>query len=53
MRIFNFMCLMMLMAHWSGCIQFLVPMLQGFPRDSWVVINELEHAPWFEQYTWR
>ncbi|OQV23764.1 Potassium/sodium hyperpolarization-activated cyclic nucleotide-gated channel 4 [Hypsibius exemplaris] len=52
MRIFNFMCLMMLMAHWSGCIQFLVPMLQGFPRDSWVVINELEHAPWFEQYTW-
>ncbi|GAU89031.1 hypothetical protein RvY_01629 [Ramazzottius varieornatus] len=52
MRIFNFMCLMMLMAHWSGCIQFLVPMLQGFPRDSWVVINELEHAAWFEQYTW-
>jgi hypothetical protein len=28
--------------HWSGCLQFLVPMLQGFPANSWVAINELQ-----------
>ena len=33
---------MSLLAHWSGCIQFLVPMLNGFPKDSWVAINELQ-----------
>ena len=42
MRIFNLICLMLLVGHWSGCLQFLVPMLQGFPRNSWVAINELE-----------
>ena len=35
---------MSLVAHWSGCIQFLVPMLNGFPSDSWVAINELQVA---------
>ena len=42
MRIFNLICMMLLVGHWSGCLQFLVPMLQGFPRNSWVAINELE-----------
>ena len=42
MRIFNLICMMLLVGHWSGCLQFLVPMLQGFPRNSWVSINELE-----------
>ena len=38
----NLICIMSLLAHWSGCIQFLVPMLNGFPKDSWVSINELQ-----------
>ena len=38
----NLICIMSLLAHWSGCIQFLVPMLNGFPKDSWVAINELQ-----------
>ena len=38
MKIFNLLSMMLLIVHWSGCLQFLVPMLQGndifryFPR---------------------
>ena len=42
MRIFNLICIMLLIGHWSGCLQFLIPMLQGFPANSWVAINELQ-----------
>ncbi|XP_054724920.1 potassium/sodium hyperpolarization-activated cyclic nucleotide-gated channel 2-like [Uloborus diversus] len=52
MKIFNLICMMLLIGHWSGCLQFLVPMLQGFPPNSWVAINELQHAFWLEQYSW-
>ncbi|XP_047736533.1 potassium/sodium hyperpolarization-activated cyclic nucleotide-gated channel 3-like [Hyalella azteca] len=52
MRIFNLISMMLLIGHWSGCLQFLVPMLQGFPPKSWVAINELENAYWLEQYSW-
>lgn len=52
MRIFNLVCVMLLIGHWSGCLQFLVPMLQGFPNNSWVAINELQEAHWVEQYSW-
>ncbi|XP_013773714.2 potassium/sodium hyperpolarization-activated cyclic nucleotide-gated channel 2-like isoform X2 [Limulus polyphemus] len=52
MKIFNLICMMLLIGHWSGCLQFLVPMLQGFPSNSWVAINELQDVFWFEQYSW-
>ncbi|KAK2718797.1 potassium/sodium hyperpolarization-activated cyclic nucleotide-gated channel 3-like isoform X2 [Artemia franciscana] len=52
MRIFNLICMMLLIGHWSGCLQFLVPMLQGFPPNSWVAINELQESYWLEQYSW-
>ncbi|XP_065166637.1 potassium/sodium hyperpolarization-activated cyclic nucleotide-gated channel 4 isoform X3 [Atheta coriaria] len=52
MRIFNLICMMLLIGHWSGCLQFLVPMLQGFPSNSWVAINDLQEAFWLEQYSW-
>ncbi|GFY69951.1 hypothetical protein TNIN_488121 [Trichonephila inaurata madagascariensis] len=52
MKIFNLICMMLLIGHWSGCLQFLVPMLQGFPPNSWVAINELQNAYWLEQYSW-
>lgn len=42
MRIFNLVCLMLLLGHWNGCLQWLVPMLQDVPADSWVAINELQ-----------
>ncbi|KPM09758.1 potassium/sodium hyperpolarization-activated cyclic nucleotide-gated channel 4-like protein [Sarcoptes scabiei] len=52
MKIFNLICMMLLIGHWSGCLQFLVPMLQGFPSNSWVAINDLQDADWFDQYSW-
>jgi len=41
-RIFNLICMMLLLGHWNGCLQFLVPMLQDFPPDTWVAINNLQ-----------
>ncbi|KAH9493170.1 Potassium/sodium hyperpolarization-activated cyclic nucleotide-gated channel 4 [Bulinus truncatus] len=42
MRIFNLICLMFLLGHWNGCLQFLVPMIQEFPPDCWVSLEELK-----------
>lgn len=42
LRIFNLILLMLLIAHWNGCVQFLVPFLQEFPEDSWVATNSLQ-----------
>lgn len=50
MRIFNLICMMLLIGHWSGCLQFLVPMLQGFPSNSWVAINELQASIFYYYY---
>ena len=46
-RFFNLVSLILLLAHWNGCLQFLVPMLQDFPRDSWVILEDLEVVPDF------
>ncbi len=51
MRILNLLALIILLAHWNGCLQFMVPMFQSFPSDSWVSLNGLQNAPWTEQYT--
>lgn len=42
MRIINLIGMMLLLCHWDGCLQFLVPMLQDFPSDCWVSLNEME-----------
>ncbi|OAF67389.1 Potassium channel KAT1 [Intoshia linei] len=52
MRLLNLVALMLILGHWNGCLQWLVPMLQGFPSSSWVSINELENSTWTEKYTW-
>ncbi|RNA33572.1 potassium sodium hyperpolarization-activated cyclic nucleotide-gated channel 2 isoform X2 [Brachionus plicatilis] len=51
MRIFKLVGLIILLAHWNGCLQFLVPMLQSFPAQSWIALNKLENATWTEQYS--
>ena len=51
MRIFNLIALIILLAHWNGCLQFMIPMFQNFPSDCWVALNGLQTAPWTEQYT--
>lgn len=40
-RFFNLVSLMLLVAHWNGCMQFLVPVLDDFPDDSWVMLHDL------------
>ncbi|XP_072179519.1 potassium/sodium hyperpolarization-activated cyclic nucleotide-gated channel 4-like isoform X1 [Diadema setosum] len=51
-RIVHLVLVMLLLMHWNGCIQFLVPFFQNFPPDCWVVINGLENASKMEQYSW-
>uniref|UniRef100_S4RRJ4 Hyperpolarization activated cyclic nucleotide-gated potassium channel 3 n=1 Tax=Petromyzon marinus TaxID=7757 RepID=S4RRJ4_PETMA len=38
-RIVNLIAMMLLLCHWDGCLQFLVPMLQEFPHDCWISLN--------------
>ncbi|KAJ7367433.1 Potassium/sodium hyperpolarization-activated cyclic nucleotide-gated channel 3 [Desmophyllum pertusum] len=51
-RFVNLISLMMLVAHWNGCMQYLVPVLDDFPDDSWVMIHGLKDKAWTEQYLW-
>lgn len=43
-RILKLIGSMLLLSHWNGCVQFLVPYLLEFPENSWVVINGLKVA---------
>uniref|UniRef100_A0A8C6WRC1 Hyperpolarization activated cyclic nucleotide gated potassium and sodium channel 2 n=1 Tax=Neogobius melanostomus TaxID=47308 RepID=A0A8C6WRC1_9GOBI len=51
MRICNLIAMMLLLCHWDGCLQFLVPMLQDFPSDCWVSLNKMENDTWSELYS--
>ncbi|KAM6425998.1 potassium/sodium hyperpolarization-activated cyclic nucleotide-gated channel 4 isoform 2-T2 [Liasis olivaceus] len=48
-RIVNLIGMMLLLCHWDGCLQFLVPMLQDFPGDCWVSLNRMVYKQ-VEQY---
>uniref|UniRef100_H3B1M5 Cyclic nucleotide-binding domain-containing protein n=1 Tax=Latimeria chalumnae TaxID=7897 RepID=H3B1M5_LATCH len=50
-QIFSLFLTILLLCHWNGCIQFLIPALQSFPVDSWVVKENLTNAWWVEQYS--
>ncbi|XP_021104976.1 potassium/sodium hyperpolarization-activated cyclic nucleotide-gated channel 3 isoform X2 [Heterocephalus glaber] len=50
-RIFNLIGMMLLLCHWDGCLQFLVPMLQDFPPDCWVYMNRMVNHSWGRQYS--
>ncbi|NXO09801.1 HCN4 protein, partial [Oriolus oriolus] len=51
MRIINLIGMMLLLCHWDGCLQFLVPMLQDFPEDCWVSKNHMVNDSWGKQYS--
>ncbi|XP_048473116.1 potassium/sodium hyperpolarization-activated cyclic nucleotide-gated channel 4 [Rhincodon typus] len=51
-RIVNLIGMMLLLCHWDGCLQFLVPMLQEFPDDCWVSLNNMVDETWSKQYTY-
>ncbi|XP_004848601.1 potassium/sodium hyperpolarization-activated cyclic nucleotide-gated channel 1 [Heterocephalus glaber] len=51
-RIFNLIGMMLLLCHWDGCLQFLVPLLQDFPQDCWVSLNKMVNVSWGQQYSY-
>ncbi|XP_077120248.1 potassium/sodium hyperpolarization-activated cyclic nucleotide-gated channel 4 [Ranitomeya variabilis] len=51
-RIVNLIGMMLLLCHWDGCLQFLVPMLQEFPDNCWVSLNRMQNASWGKQYSY-
>ncbi|XP_072461777.1 potassium/sodium hyperpolarization-activated cyclic nucleotide-gated channel 1 [Notamacropus eugenii] len=51
-RIFNLIGMMLLLCHWDGCLQFLVPLLQDFPSDCWVSLNKMVNDSWGKQYSY-
>ncbi|KAJ8005071.1 hypothetical protein DPEC_G00142850 [Dallia pectoralis] len=51
-RIVNLIGMMLLLCHWDGCLQFLVPMLQEFPPDCWVSKNHMVNDTWGVQYSY-
>ncbi|XP_051262864.1 potassium/sodium hyperpolarization-activated cyclic nucleotide-gated channel 2-like [Dicentrarchus labrax] len=51
-RIVNLIGMMLLLCHWDGCLQFLVPMLQDFPPDCWVSKNLMVNDTWGIQYSY-
>ncbi|KAL7878425.1 hypothetical protein AOLI_G00093990 [Acnodon oligacanthus] len=51
-RIVNLIGMMLLLCHWDGCLQFLVPMLQDFPADCWVSKNKMVNNTWGQQYSY-
>ena len=52
MRILKLIMLMLLLSHWNGCIQFLIPVIQDYPPDSWITINHLDvqYTQWALSY---
>ncbi|XP_051527734.1 potassium/sodium hyperpolarization-activated cyclic nucleotide-gated channel 2-like [Myxocyprinus asiaticus] len=51
-RIVNLIGMMLLLCHWDGCMQFMVPMLQDFPSNCWVSKNNMVNATWDVQYSY-
>eukprot|EP01135_Chromosphaera_perkinsii_P011823 Nk52_evm14s2506 gene=Nk52_evmTU14s2506 len=52
LRIVKLIFVMILFAHWSGCIQLMVARLMDFPPESWVTIAGIQHSSQFVQYSW-
>jgi voltage-gated potassium channel Kch len=50
LRIAKFSCVIGLLMHWIACAWFFVPFLEGFPRNSWVVLAGVDTATPLSQY---
>ncbi|GBG27007.1 Potassium/sodium hyperpolarization-activated cyclic nucleotide-gated channel 4 [Hondaea fermentalgiana] len=44
--------LLLVLAHWIGCLQFMMCRLMDFPASSWVVAAELDTMSESTQYSW-
>jgi CRP-like cAMP-binding protein len=43
---------LLIIAHWIGCVNFMLVRLYDFPEESWVGFADLEDAPISIQYSW-
>ena len=50
LRIIKFFATIMLIIHWIACAWFLVPFVENFPENSWVVITGIKNADPITQY---
>ncbi|XP_057290465.1 potassium/sodium hyperpolarization-activated cyclic nucleotide-gated channel 1-like [Hydractinia symbiolongicarpus] len=52
LRYIKLISMMLIVAHWNGCLHFMLPMLQEFPPNCWVKLSKLENEAWYVQYGW-
>eukprot|EP00794_Sanderia_malayensis_P003390 gene3391-3880_t len=52
LRIIKLIGLMLLLSHWNGCMQYLVPYLQDFPDNCWVARYNLKDSSVWDKYSW-
>ena len=51
-RYIKLLCFMLLLCHWNGCLHYFIAMLQDYPENSWVRVENLIDAPWYKAYGW-
>ena len=50
LRIIKFLTTIMLIIHWIACAWFLVPFIENFPKNSWIVISGIKDVDPITQY---
>jgi hypothetical protein len=50
LRIAKLAAVIVLLTHWVACAWFLIPYMEGFPEDSWVVAQGIQEADPVSQY---
>jgi hypothetical protein len=50
LRISKFFTVILILLHWLACAWFVVPFMEGFPADSWVVAEGIQNADRGSQY---
>lgn len=50
LRIAQFFTVLIILIHWVACAWYLLPLVQGFPADSWVVLQGLAGESGWDQY---
>jgi hypothetical protein len=50
LRIVKYFCVILMLIHWTACVWFMAPFVDGFPVDSWVASEEIVNEPPSIQY---